>query len=257
MKKQTLLVLITAFLIAIIAESAVAGPGGSIASSGSSSSSSSRSSNSSYHRTDSDYSDASLPEFVPFLIFIGIPILLILKLSNTQQISTLKKTAKARLNEISEDEKIFEWQNLQPLFEQLMHHTYREWQNLNISALSKYMTQDFLREQNDSYLQEWKQEGFVNICHIIKINSLEPYLIQTEKDFDAKNGIIMTVELDAIVKDYLEFPENGNIIEGTKDDVQAVRYWTFILSQGNWKVAEIANRPGHVKFINQYQKNKH
>lgn len=255
MRKQSLLVLITFLLIAIFAGSAVAGPGGSIASSGSSSRSSSSTSYNSYHSTNFDGGDGSIPEFLPFLIFIGIPILLILKLSNTQQIRTLKKTAKERLNEIAEDEKTFEWQKLQPLFEQLMHNTYREWQNLNISALSKYMTQDFLREQSESYLQEWKQEGFVNVCRIIKIKSLEPYLIHTEKDFDAKNGIILTVELDAIVKDYLEFPENGNIVEGTKENVQSIRFWTFILRQGKWKVTEIASRPTHVKFVNQYQKN--
>ncbi|WP_330960972.1 hypothetical protein [Photobacterium sp. 53610] len=235
MKNKTPILILAAFVFAFAAESALAAPGGF---------------SSSFKHARSSGSVA------PFVIILAVPVIIILFICEFCNSSSQKSDLQQQFDCLIAKSNDFEWINLQPVFEQLMHEIYRYWQEMNKEALSKRMTNDYFHQQNERFLTPWQKEGVMNICRIESITSLQPYAIHVADLNDLKDGITVTASLNAMIKDYVVDKETGKITKasgqlkkGTEYAKKSSSYWTFTRIDGEWKLAEIAYRETDIQYI--------
>ncbi|MDO6707221.1 hypothetical protein [Photobacterium sp. 1_MG-2023] len=239
--KKTFL-LFASITLALIAETAIAGPGG-FWSSGSSGSLSF-----SYSSRDRG-GDASLSVVINLFLYGALPFFVLSILCFRRDKKKRKKETDAVLSQLSAIDSKYEWEQLREYFKGFIDETYQDWQAMDTRALALKMTHGYFRSQERKYLSGWKSKGLTNICDVEKIHYILPYSAHLQPRREPLNAVTFTISVYASIKDYLVNHSTGEIIRGNQNTQNQSSYWTFKLENGVWKIAEIVYKSEDIKLI--------
>ncbi|KDM93344.1 hypothetical protein [Photobacterium galatheae] len=246
MNPKTLLIFLASISLALFAESAIAGPGG-FSSSGSGSYSS---------YTPSSSSSSGGDEIIEIGFYIIFAFHIILSIQSYIKKSNRFSDMDDVLSHLVTLDSKYEWEKLEIVFTDIICETYKDWQALDTERLASKMTKTCFQVQNNKFLKDWQKEGFTNICSIERVNRLSPFGAHIRNQADLLNGVTVTVEMNAIIKDYLIKNDTGEVTRGSTNAEKKSVYWTFNLEDGEWKVAEIAYSQMEIRLINRLKARK-
>ncbi|MEM7019311.1 MAG: Tim44 domain-containing protein, partial [Pseudomonadota bacterium] len=72
-----------------------------------------------------------------------------------------------------------------------------------------------------------------------KVRKIKPYLFMHQNNGALHEGSTLVVSITAHMRDYLADRATGKVIEGSKRFKDVETFWTFVLTNGEWIVANI------------------
>jgi hypothetical protein len=108
------------------------------------------------------------------------------------------------------------------------------WTQQKMQLSSEYTTSWYWQNQQ-LQLDEWARRGVENICHVVKVTSIEPIFVQhNEADDGEGSRLVMTI--NARVVDYLQEKNTGKVVQGDKSEGELESIWTFLWQNGAWRL---------------------
>lgn len=217
MKLSTISLLIFSllFIIVIILEPAMAGPGGKIAKA---------------------VIDSFWGKVVLFLLTIFfLPLILLMFFREKRA----ERRALHDLQFMALQTPIFNWLSLRERFSNCFIRVHDAWSKEDMAEASEYMTDWYWQNQQLIFLDRWQREGLVNHCDIKTIKEIKPLLFSHMNDSKAHEGSKLVVAITAEMADYLAEQDSGKIVEGDNKYKEVERLWTFTLNDGIWRLSNI------------------
>ena len=199
----------------IIAEPAIAGPGGKIA-------------------------NAAFESFwgrVILLILTIIFLPLILYVLLREKLS--ERRARKDLRFMAGYSSVFDWLKIQQRAKDCFFRVHSGWEEEDLSAVSGWMTDWYWQNQQLVHLDRWKKEGLVNVCDVKKITNIKPLLFVHRNQGQEHEDSMIVVSIEAKMKDYLQERDSGKVVEGSKRFKEVETIWSFTMENGEWKVSDI------------------
>jgi len=214
-KRKIFTLFLMFFSFFLMVEPALAGPGGKIA---------------------STMFDSTWGKVLLVLLFIFfLPLIAV----NSIKLKMAEKRAFKDLAFMSHYSEHFDWLRIEQRVKDSFLRVHNGWQDEDLSDVSSLMTESYLRNQQQVYLDKWKQKGLVNICNIKIIKQIKPLMVvhRNHKEGHRESTILVTVKAE--MNDYLKHRETGAISEGNEEYKTVTTVWTFSLVDDEWKVADI------------------
>jgi hypothetical protein len=212
---QLTIINIVSFIILLMAEPAIAGPGGKIASA----------------MFQSVW--GQILSFILVIIFFPIILYTVIReyLAQRHTFNDLRK--------LSQINPLFDWLTLRDRVTDCFHTIHAAWREEDMTKASKWMTDWYWKNQQLVYLNQWAKDGLINHCRIKKITGLKPLFLACRGDNKEPEGSRIVVSISAQMEDYLAKRDTGEVVEGKKgfDEVETV--WTFVIQNKQWVVANI------------------
>ncbi|KZY63542.1 Tim44-like domain-containing protein, partial [Oleiphilus sp. HI0066] len=180
------------------------------------------------------------------VLFIAFLPLIIL---NTIKKKLAEKRARKDLAYMTRYSDVFDWLSLQQRFKDSFLRVHKGWANEDLSDASKWMTDWYLQNQQQVYLENWKSQGVKNICDVKKLKTITPILFQHKNHSDNHEGSKLVVSMTANMNDYLEHLKTGEVVEGSKKYKDVETIWMFTLEDGIWKVSAIEEVATLMSFV--------
>ncbi|MEK7431925.1 MAG: TIM44-like domain-containing protein [Cyanobacteriota bacterium] len=167
-----------------------------------------------------------------FLFIIFSPLILYITYAERLKIrktySDLRKIAKIDDN--------FDWMHLKVRINDSFLRVHSAWKKEDMKLASEWMTTWYWQNQQLVYLDQWEEEGLINICRVKEINTIKPVYVEFKT---AGNGSRVVVAINALIEDYLLKRNTQEIIEGEKGFNYRETLWTFILKDNKWLLENI------------------
>ncbi|MYM63413.1 Tim44 domain-containing protein [Pseudomaricurvus sp. HS19] len=213
-KKLSFLALTTAAIF-LIADPALAGPGGKIASAA----------------FETVWGKIILA--VLFVVFMPLIV------SVLWREKVAERRARKDLRFMSTYSPNFEWLRVQGRAVECFYRVHSGWGTEDLSDTSGWMTDWYWQNQQLAHLDRWQKAGLQNICNVKKITNIKPLLFVHRNQGAEHEDSMVVISISATMQDYLQDRRTGKIVEGSKryKDVETV--WSFTLEDGQWKVAAI------------------
>lgn len=214
-RRVVLYVLLTAILLMMLAEPALAGPGGKIVS-------------------------------AAFETFWGRVILVILTIFFLPLITYVwfkemvaERRTRKDLRFMAAYSAKFEWLKIQERAKDCFYRVHSGWEKEDLSGVTQWMTDWYWQNQQQVYLDRWKREGLVNICDVKKITHIKPLLFVHRNQGAEHEDSMLVISIEARMKDYLQERASGKVVEGSKRYKEVETIWSFTLENAEWKVSDI------------------
>ncbi len=133
----------------------------------------------------------------------------------------------------------FDWLTLRQRIFDCFHRIHAAWSKEDVREASEYMTGWYWQNQQLVYLDQWQEQGLVNHCTVKKISRLKPLLFSHRNEGTLHEGSMLVVSISAHMQDYLARRDTGAVVEGSKKFKDVETLWTFMLTDGRWKVSNI------------------
>lgn len=216
MKRTALISVITLVLVTlVIAEPALAGPGGKIANA----------------MFETFWGKIALGALTVFFLPLIIWVLVREKLSELRTRKDLRFMAAYS--------PLFEWLKIQERAKDCFHRVHTGWDKEDLSDARGWMTDWYLQNQQMAHLEKWQREGLVNICDVKKITGIKPLLFVHRNQAQEHEDSMVVIAIEARMKDYLKERDTDKIVEGSKRYKEVETIWSFTLEDGQWKVSDI------------------
>lgn len=133
----------------------------------------------------------------------------------------------------------FEWLKIQERVKDCFYRVHSGWEKEDLSDVSGWMTDWYWQNQQLAHLEKWKREGLVNICDVKKITNIKPLLFVHRNHGQEHEDSMVVISIEAKMKDYLQERDSGKVVEGSKRFKEVETVWSFTLEEGQWKVSDI------------------
>ncbi len=159
-------------------------------------------------------------------------------------ISYFKKTkaireTKAKMNQLTKiNFELFDEINLKNRMTDVFTRVHLAWSDKDLENCEEYMTPWYRQNQQTVYLDEWNKKGFMNVCSIEEVKSVDPIHLRLA-DNENFNGTRIIYSITAHMEDYLISIEDSSMVEGEKGFKDVKTAWTLKLENGVWKVDNI------------------
>ncbi len=211
--------------LCVVADPALAGPGGKIAS-------------------------TIFESFWGKILFGGLVILFLpLIILNTIQEKRAEKRTRKDLAFMTTYSDLFDWLSLQPRLKDAFLRVHKGWADEDLSDASQWMTDWYWQNQQKVYLENWKKQGVKNICDVKKLTKIKPILFQHKNHKNNHENSKLVVSITANMNDYLENIQTGKVVEGSKKYKAVTTLWMFTLEAGEWKVSAIDEAATLMNFV--------
>lgn len=209
------LVFIIVVCLVVVAEPALAGPGGKIA-------------------------KAMYQTFWGKVVLFGLVVFfmpLIIYTLIKEKIA--ERRARKDLRYMTQFSALFEWLKIKERVTDCFYRVHAAWSKEDVSQAADWMTDWYWQNQQVVHLDRWEREGLINICEVKRINNIKPLLFAHRNDGGSHEDSMLVMSITAHMKDYLQDRSNGKVVEGSKtwQDVETI--WTFTLRNGKWVVSNI------------------
>ena len=216
MKRTALISLLTLVLITLmIAEPALAGPGGKIASAA----------------FESFWGKVALGTltiiFLPLIIWVVI------------RERLAERRARKDLRFMASYSPLFEWLKIQERVKDCFYRVHSGWGQEDLSEVRGWMTDWYWQNQQLAHLERWKREGLVNVCDVKKIKNIKPLLFVHRNHGEEHSDSMLVVSVDAHMQDYLQERDSEKVVEGSKKYKDVETIWSFTMEDNQWKVSDI------------------
>ena len=222
---SVLMVCILAVSLCLMADPALAGPGGKIAST----------------IFESFWGKVLLVA----LVIIFLPLIIL----NTIKEKMAEKRTRKDLAFMAKYSDLFDWLSLQQRVKDSFLRVHKGWADEDLSDSSKWMTDWYWQNQQQVYLENWKSQGVKNICDVKKLTKIQPILFQHKNHLNNHEDSKFVVSMTANMNDYLENVKTGEIVEGSKKYKEVKTIWMFTLEEGVWKVSAIEEGETLMSFV--------
>lgn len=138
----------------------------------------------------------------------------------------------------------FEWINIRQRAIDCVQRVHSAWSKEDVSEASRWMTNWYWQNQQIVHIDRWQRDGLVNVCNLRELKSIDPVLFAHRNDGRAHDGSIVVMTVVANMQDYLARRDSGEIVEGVKDYRDVVTTWTLTLTDGEWLVSNIESGSG-------------
>lgn len=217
MKRNLLLATVTlaAFATLIIAEPALAAPGGKIA-------------------------RAVFETFwgrvvLVLLVIVFAPLIVLSVLKERRAV----RRATADLAYLAQRAPEFRWIGLRERALACFHRVHAAWSREDVSEATDFMTDWYWQNQQLVFLDRWAADGLVNHCTVKSVSKVKPIVVDPRHGPDGFDGSKVVLAISANMQDYLARRDGGEIVEGSKKYKDVESLWTFELAGGEWKVSNI------------------
>jgi hypothetical protein len=133
----------------------------------------------------------------------------------------------------------FEWLKLRERVTDCFHRVHAAWRREDVSEAAQWMTSWYWQNQQLAHLDRWESEGLRNVCNVKRIAGLKPLLVAHRNDGAEHEGSMVVVSITARMQDYLEERATGKVVEGSKTFKDVETLWTLTLVDGRWLVSNI------------------
>ncbi len=134
---------------------------------------------------------------------------------------------------------VFDWLTIQRRVKDCFHRVHSGWQHEDLSMVSDWMTDWYWQNQQLLCIERWKSQGQVNVCDVKKLSRIKPLLFVHRNMSGKDEGSLLVVSIIAKMSDYLIHEASGTIMEGSKKVKEVETIWTFTLENNQWKVSDI------------------
>lgn len=214
--KQKMAVIVTLVVVSLmLAEPALAGPGGKIASAA----------------FETFWGKVILGcltvIFLPFILYVVF----------REKLS--ERRARKDLRFMAAHSSQFDWLTIQQRAKDCFFRVHSGWEDEDLSGVSEWMTDWYWQNQQMAHLNRWKKEGLQNICKVKKITGIKPLLFVHRNQGEEHENSMIVICIEANMKDYLQNRQSGKVVEGSKRFKEVETVWTFTMTDGHWKVSDI------------------
>lgn len=208
-------VLLVGCLYLLIAEPALAGPGGRIA-------------------------RAAFETFwgrvaLAILTIIFLPLIIVI----TFQEKIAERRARKDMRFMAGYSPLFEWLNIRNRAKDCFLRVHSGWRKEDLTQVTNWMTDWYWQNQQMVYLDKWKEEGLINICDVKRITKITPLLFMHKNNGAEHEGSMVALSIDAEMKDLLQERQSGKIVQGSERYKIVNTIWSFTIENGLWKVSDI------------------
>nr|WP_275440575.1 Tim44-like domain-containing protein [Vibrio sp. Of7-15] len=211
--------------MAFIAEPVLAGPGGQIASA----------------IFDSTWGKVLL--VVLFILFLPLIVM------NSIKTKIAEKRASKDLAFMAVHSDHFDWFKLQQRVKSCFLRVHQGWQGGDLTDTSEWMTEWYWTNQQQVFLDKWKEQGLVNICDVQSVGSIRPLMLVHRNHDDGHRDSSVVVIVSAKMNDYLKDIKTGEIVEGSEEYKTVRTVWSFTLDNDEWKVSGIEQSNTIMQYI--------
>ena len=223
----TLMLILSIVAVATISEPALAGPGGKIA------------------RAVFESFWGKVLLGVLAIIFMPLIVYVLIKEKLAE------RRTKKDLRFMARYSPLFEWMKIRERAKDCFLRVHSGWENEDLSGVSGWMTDWYWQNQQQVYLNKWKENGLANICNVRKITNIKPLLFVHRNQGSEHEGSLVVISIEAHMQDYLENRNTGEIVEGSKKFKDVETVWSFTLEDGQWKVSDIEESDMTLAYANE------
>ena len=223
----TLMLILSVVAVATISEPALAGPGGKIARA----------------VFESFWGKVLLGALT--IIFLPVIIYVLIKEKLAE------RRTKKDLRVMAGYSPLFEWLKIRERAKDCFLRVHSGWENEDLSDVSAWMTDWYWQNQQQVYLNKWRDNGLVNVCNVRRIIGIKPLLFVHRNHGAEHDGSLVVVSIEAHMQDYLEKRGTGEIVEGSKSFKDVETVWSFTLENKQWKVSDIEESEMTLAYANE------
>lgn len=144
----------------------------------------------------------------------------------------------------------FEWLKLRERVTECFQRVHAAWRKADVAEAAQWMTTWYWQNQQLAHLDRWESEGLRNVCNVKRIRRMRPLLFAHRNDGAEHEGSMVVVAIDAHMQDYLEERATGKVVEGSKNFKDVDTLWTFTLVDGRWVVSNIEEGELSLVYVN-------
>ncbi len=134
---------------------------------------------------------------------------------------------------------LFEWLSLRERITDCFYRIHGHWSQQDLAAADNWMSDWYRQNQQMVFLDRWRRQGLVNHCEIRRINSIRPVFFAHRNVGAEHRHSMLVVSISARMKDYLAERESGRVVEGKKRFRDIETLWTLVLEDNRWRVSNI------------------
>lgn len=215
MYRVALVCALVAVVALVVAEPAIAGPGGKIA------------------RAAFETFWGRLVLGVLVIVFLPLILLSIMKERRAA------RRAQSDLAYLATFSSSFRWLDLREQVLTCFHRVHAAWTIEDVREAAEYMTDWYWQNQQLVFLDRWAREGLVNCCDVKSVGRVRPILVDPKPHAPGLDGSKVVISISANLQDYLARRADGEVIEGSKKYKDVETLWSFELTEGRWRVSNI------------------
>lgn len=129
----------------------------------------------------------------------------------------------------------FDWMRLKERTVECFNRVHDAWRREEMERACQWMTPWYWQNQQMAHLDRWHEQGLVNVCTVKSIGAIKPLFVH----YAEGEGSRVVVSITANMEDYLMERASGRVVEGAKGYTDAEFVWTFAYEDGQWRVSMI------------------
>lgn len=149
------------------------------------------------------------------------------------------KLAHAQLETLGQDYPEFDWMRIKQRATECYQRVHEAWGHQDLERADEWMTSWYWQNQQLVSIEGWARDGLENVCRIKKIGSVKPVYVHFAPGGENAEGSQVVVSITATIEDYLKERATQKIVEGKKGFSEETHLYTLELSHGVWRVSNI------------------
>ncbi|UXI68261.1 Tim44 domain-containing protein [Tahibacter amnicola] len=134
---------------------------------------------------------------------------------------------------------LFDWLGVHQRAIDCFTRVHAAWSREDVREAAEWMTEWYWQNQQVAHLARWEREGLRNVCQVRRLRQVRPLLFAHHNNGAEHEGSLLVLSITANLCDYLQARATGVVVEGSKAFKDVTTLWTFVVCDGRWRVANI------------------
>ncbi|VAW81990.1 hypothetical protein MNBD_GAMMA12-1986 [hydrothermal vent metagenome] len=133
----------------------------------------------------------------------------------------------------------FRWSQIKQRVSDCVKEIHKAKNDSDMPVVSDCMTDWYWRNQQNVFLEKWRDQGLLNVRHIKQLTRIKPLLFIHRNNGCLQEGSILVLSVRANMQSYFIDRVSGELIKGHKNYQMVDKLWSFMYTAGEWKVSNI------------------
>lgn len=133
----------------------------------------------------------------------------------------------------------FSWSQIKERVADCVNEVHQAQVDSEMPVVSDCMTDWYWRNQQNVFLEKWRNQGLLNVRHIKQLARIKPLLFVHRNNGSLQEGSIIVLSVRANMQDYFIDRHSGQLIQGHKNYQMVEKLWSFMYTSGQWKISNI------------------
>jgi hypothetical protein len=175
------------------------------------------------------------------LCLILLPIIIWYVVRRTKAIRRTREALATLSNQFPQ----YRWLEVRDRVTEVFNWTWSAWTQQKMSLAEGHVTHWYMQNQQ-LQLDDWERRGVENVCHVEKINNIEPIYFSHGANGE---GARLVLSIIARVVDYLRDKKTGKVVEGDTKPADLETIWTLIYQEGAWRLNLIESSDAEGQYL--------